>query len=320
MELTVIEIPEFQPVIKLSGIEKANTYAAIFAPFMINVKELSEKVGGINKENPTEIDSKIARDVRLQLVKNRTATGKKKDEAKASLLSEGSLIQNLHNVVVATSELIEAELTQIEKFAEIKEAERVKALHAERLEIMQPYIENYIGVDFGKMEQSQFDNIFEGAKLAHEQKIEAARLAEEKRLAEEAAARIEQERIRRENEALKAEAEAKEKQLAAERAENSAKLAAIEAANNAAREKAAKELKAANDAASELRAEQQRLAKIEADRIAAEKKAAKAPVKVKMKTAIDNLELTLPESQITEDIMTKFLGFKKWALSQIEAI
>ena len=318
-ELQVIEIPEFEPVLKLSGIAKAEVYAATFAPFMIAVKELSTKAEGINHNEPSALDAKIAREVRLALVKNRTATASKKDEAKASLLAESNLIQNLHNVVINTSQLIEADLTAIEKHAEIKEAARVKALHEERKEIMLPYIESYTGVDFGKMEQAQFDNIFEGAKLAHEAKIEAERLAEEKRLADEAAARIEQERIRKENEALKLEAEKKEKELAKERAEQAAKdakaAAELKAAKDAA-DKAAAELKAKQDAE---RAEQEKQAKLAAEKLAAEKKAAKAPVKEKMKTAIDNLLLDLPKTSITDEILSKFNGFKKWANDLIEA-
>lgn len=322
-EITVIEIPEFEPITRQSGLDKATQYAATFAPFMITIKELSAKAISLNHDNPTAVDAKIARDVRLALVKNRTATGNKKDESKAALLAESNLIQNLHNVVVNTSQLIEAELTSIEKHAEIKEAERVKALHLERSEIMQPYIENYIGVDFGKMDQQQFDNIFEGAKLAHEAKVEAARLAEEKRLADEAAAEIERARIRKENESLKAEAEAKEKALAAERAEHDKKLADIEAANKAARDKAAAELKAANDAAAkvqaELKAKKDAEDKAAAEKLAAEKKAAKAPVKEKMITAITGLELVLPNTSITPEILAKFSGFKKWALDLVDA-
>jgi hypothetical protein len=86
----------------------------------------------------------------------------------------------------------------------------------------------------------------------------------------------------------------------------------IETAASAA--KLAAELKAKQDAE---KAEAARLAKIEADRIAAEKKAAKAPVKEKLNVAVSALNLELPESEITPDIMAKFNGFKQWALSKI---
>ncbi len=334
MELQVIEIPEFLPLTKQSGIEKAQTYAATFAPFMITVKELSTKAATINKENPTLLDAKLAREVRLALVKNRTATGTQKDKDKAAILAESNLIQNLHNVVVNTSQLVEAELMEVEKFAERQEAARVSALKAERMELLLPYVEDANVFPLGTISEDAFNDLLTGSKLAHEAKIEAARLAEEKRIVEEKERLAEQARIKAENERLKLEAEEKEKSLAAERAEtarlakieadkNAEKLAKIEAANKAARDKAAAELKAANDAAAkyaaDLKAKQDAEAKVLADKIAAEKKAAKAPVKEKMRIAVSSLALVLPDSEITSDILSKFNGFKKWALDQIES-
>ncbi len=334
MQLQVIEIPEFLPLTKQSGIEKAQTYAATFAPFMITVKELSEKVATINKENPTPLDAKLAREVRLALVKNRTATGTQKDKDKAAALAESNLVQNLHNVVVNTSQIVEAELMEVEKFAERKEVASVAALKSERMELLTPYVEDANIYPLGTISEDAFNDLLTGSKLAYEAKVEAARAAEEKRIAEEKERLAEKARIKAENERLKLEAEEKEKSLAAERAEtarlakiesdkNAAKLAEIEAANKAARDKAAAELKAANNAAAkaaaDLKAKQDAEAKVLADKIAAEKKAAKAPVKEKMRIAVSSLALVLPDSEITGDILSKFNGFKKWALDQIES-
>lgn len=343
MELTTIEIPEeLLPVTQQSGIQKADYYAGKFAPYMVTVKELSAKVGAINHTEPTAVDAKLAREVRLALVKNRTATAKEKDDSKAALLAEGNLIQSLHNVVVSASQLIEADLTAVEKYAENKEKERIEALRSARVEQLAPYVVDANIFPVGTMTEDAFTELLTGSRLAHEARIEAEKEAEEKRIAEENARLEEQKRIREENERLKAEQAAadlalkKEREeaeaaLAAERAEQAAKLAAIEESNRLAREKAAKEqakaqaeLKAAQDEAA-------RLAKIEADRkaaaelaererIAAEKKAAKAPVKEKMRIAISSLAVILPDSDITPDILAKFNGFKTWALAQVEAL
>lgn len=110
----------------------------------------------------------------------------------------------------------------------------------------------------------------------------------------------------------KYEAEQQEK-AAKERAENEAKLKAI--ADEA--EKLQAELKRKQDAE---KAEADRKAKEFADKIAADKKAAKAPVKEKLKIAINGLSLTLPESELSGSITTKFVGFKSWALQQIESL
>jgi len=55
-------------------------------------------------------------------------------------------------------------------------------------------------------------------------------------------------------------------------------------------------------------------AKKEADKLA------KAPIKQKLKVALDALKLELPESDITADILSKFDGFKRWATSEIEKL
>lgn len=324
LELSVIEIPEFLPVTKQSGIEKAEHYAATFAPFMIAVKELSEKAAGINHKEPSVLDAKLAREVRLALVKNRTATATKKDESKAALLAESNLIQNLHNVVVNTSQLIEADLTSVEKYAENKEKERVEALRANRAEQLAEFVEDANIFPLGTMTEDAFTELLTGSRLAFEKRQEDARLAEERRVKEENDRLEEQKRIREENDRLKKEAEEKEKQLEAERKEQAAKLKAIEDANNAAREKAAAELRkqkeAADKLAAELKAKEDAEKKAAAEKLAAEKKAAKAPVKEKLQVAINGLVLVLPESEITADILAKFNGFKSWAVSQIETL
>jgi hypothetical protein len=348
-----ITLHEFEPLVKQSGLDKAENYAAIFAPFMIQLKQLGKNAAGINKENPTPVDAKLAREIRIAMAKNRTASEKKKDEAKAELLAEGNLIQGLYNVVAGASKLSEADMYAVEKFTENKEKERLAAIQSERVELLLPYAENANDMPLSTMTDEQFDTMLTGYKLQHQQVKEAAEKAEAERLAKIEADRIENERIRVDNERLKAEADAAAKALEAERAEaarlakaeqdkadaiakeNADKLSAIEAANKAARDKAAKEqadkdakaaaeLKAAQDAAAraaaELKAKQDADDKAAAEKLAAEKKAAKAPVKDKMKVAIDNLELVLPVSEITGDIMAKFTGFKTWALQQIESL
>jgi len=113
-------VQEFEPIVKQSGLDKAEQYAAVFAPFMITLKQLSDKTATINHNEPSVLDAKLAREVRLAMAKNRTASEKVKNDNKAALLAEGNLIQNLYNVIANTSKLSEAYLDGIEKFAEIK--------------------------------------------------------------------------------------------------------------------------------------------------------------------------------------------------------
>jgi len=342
LELSVIEIPEFLPVTKQSGIEKAEHYAATFAPFMITVKELSEKASGINHNEPSALDAKLAREVRLALVKNRTATATKKDESKAALLAESNLIQNLHNVVVNTSQLIEADLTAVEKYAENKEKERIEALRVNRAEQLSSFVEDANIFPLGTMTEDAFTELLTGSRLAFEKRQEDARLAEERRIKEENDRLEEQKRIREENDRLKKEAEEQQKELEAERKRQAEKLAAIEAENKKEREKAAAEQKkkdeaaatelrkqkeAADKLAAELKAKEAAEKKAAAEKLAAEKKSAKAPDKDKLKAVISlmptftAIDLKTNEAQIVADaIRDKFNGFKKWANELIETL
>lgn len=338
-ELSVIE---FEPIVKQSGLEKAELYAATFAPFMVTVKELSDKAATINKVEPSVLDAKLAREVRLAMVKNRTATGKQKDLSKATVLAEGNLIQNLHNVVINISTLVEADLEAVEKYAENKEKERKAALAVERAAMFEPYGTDLTGYNLGDMAENVFADLLESQKLLYEKRIADAAAAEAKRIADEKAELERQAALKAENERLKAEADKAAAELEAERKEtarlakieadkqaailkeNADKLAAIEASNKAAMDKAAAELKAATDAAAkaqaDLKAKQDAENKIAADKLAAENKAAKAPVKEKMNVSVSALVLVLPESEVTPDILAKFNGFKTWALSQIEKL
>ena len=346
-------VQEFEPIVKQSGLEKAEQYAAVFAPFMITLKQLSDKAVTINRDNPGVLDAKLACEIRKAMAKNRTASEKVKNDNKAALLAEGNLIQNLYNVIANTSKLTEADLDEVEKFAENKEKERKAALAIERAGQFTEYSTDLTGYDLGAMADNVFNDLLESQKLLHEKRIADAARLEAERIAAEKAELERQAALKAENERLKAEQEAAAKALEAERAETARvakveadkaaaalkaeqdkaaaekairdkKIAEIEAANKAARDKAAAELKASQEAAAkaqaELKSKQDAEVKAAAEKLAAEKAAAKLPVKQKMEAAITGLSLVLPESEITSDIMTKFQGFKIWALQQISQL
>lgn len=335
-ELTVLE---FEPIVKQSGLEKAEQYAAVFAPFMITLKQLSDKASTINHTEPSVLDAKLAREVRLAMAKNRTASEKVKDTNKASLLAEGNLIQNLYNVIANSSKLSEADLDAVEKFAENKEKERKAQLSIERAAMFTDFGTDLTGYDLGNMADNVFADLLESQKLLHEKRIADAARLEAERIADEKAELERQAALKAENERLKKEADEAAAKLEAERKEaarlvkleqdkadvlakeNAEKLAAIEADNKRVRDKAAAELKAANEAAAkvqvELQAKKAAEEKAIADKLAAEKKAAKAPVKEKLTIAINSLVLNIPDSEISAEITSKFNGFKSWALLQI---
>lgn len=342
MENLELTTQEFEPIVKQSGIEKAEIYAATFAPFMIKVKELSEKAASINKVNPSVLDAKLAREVRLAMVKNRTATGKKKDESKAILLAETNLIQNLHNIVINISTLAESELDAIEKYAENKEKERKIALSAERVSLLSPFLSDLTGYDLGGMSVDVFSDLLESQKLLFEQRKEAAAKLEAERIAAEKAEIERQAALKAENDRLKAEAELKEKELAEERAKADAERKAAELESKRIAEENTAKLQAEIDAKNKLEAElkakadAERKAAEEAKRkqdaelkakIEAEKKAAKAPDKEKIKSAIKSmpvfvvLELKTKDAQdVADSIREKYNGFISWANTLTESL
>jgi colicin import membrane protein len=328
---------------KQFGIEesKAAEIAAQFKPMLDKMVELETEYNEVIKL-PIETAGPVAKQLRLKYVKVRTGTEKIHKDQKAFYLSAGRFVDGWKNAQFFASQGIEARLEDIENHAANLEKARIAESQAMREQIISQYNVDTTGLKLGEMSQSVFDSFLLGTKTAYENRIEAERIAEEQRLAaiEAEKARIEAQRI--ENERLKAEAaereeaarkerEAASAALAAERAEaarlakiEADKLAAIEEANRKAREKAAAELKAEQDKAAkiaaELKARKDAEAKAEADRIAAEKKAAKAPVKEKLRVAVSSLTLHIPESEVSVDIMAKFNGFKQWALAQIESL
>lgn len=338
------EIVKIDP--KEFGIEesKAADIAAQFKPMLDKMVELETEYNQVIalpvESNQT---ARKAKDLRMKYVKVRTGTAEIHKQQKAFYLSAGRYVDGWKNAQLFASEGNERKLEDIEKFFENQEKEGIAKLQAEREEIILPYnVENISALNLGQMSDSVFENFLLGTKISLENKREAERLVEEKRLADLEVERIRQEEMRLENERLKKEADEKEKILAAQRAEaarvakesadalsaqvaESARLAKIEAEKQAAilksekdkADKLAAELQANKDA--ELKA-QKEAARVEAARVAAEKKAAKAPVKEKLKVAIETLTLVIPESEITPDIYSNFNGFKNWALQQIETL
>lgn len=196
------------------------------------------------------------------------------------------------------------------------ETDRIAKEQADAAQREQERIEREQAIENERLARIELEN--QKAIMAEQQeKAEKERLAilaataERDRLAE-----IE----RNEKEATLAKANAeREAQMAAEREELNKALAAeqVKAAQMAAQVQAQVEAQ---------KAETARLEKIESDRIAAEKKAAKAPDKIKLLIwvqdfNIDMVPCSTPEgTKVALDIETKFNAFKAWAKTQIQTL
>jgi len=245
---------------------------------------------------------------------------------KAFYLAGGRFVDAYKNKEVSVNEQMESKLTEIVKYEENQEAERIAALKKSRIIHLEPYGTDVQFIALDLMNAEQFDLLLEREKSAYEARIESARLAEVKRIADEKAEneRLKAERLaeadrleaqRLENIILKAEADkqakAQAKKDAQAKAEND-RLQNIADEQKAKADKLAKEIQNAKDA--EIKATQD--AKLEAEKLA------KAPIKKQLGVWVECFEIPLPkvDNETTLDIARKFASFKKWAKSEIEKL
>lgn len=341
-------------VVEQSGLEKTKgeLLLQMFTPYFKRMAEIELRINSLNKDNPSKEDSAKAKEIRTALMKEvRKPAERIKDEGKKTILVEGRLYDNLYGVINNTSKALEMKCEEIEKFQELQDLKKREERKLVRIEQLTPYVDDVSFFDLLNMEDSAFDSLLATQKAGREAILAKQKKDEEDRIAKEKADAEAREAQRLENEKLKAEAAEKEKALAEERAK-------VEAERKAAQEKADAERKAIEKKAAEekaiadakLKEAQAAQAKVEAElktkadaeakakkeaedkaaaeekaKLAAEKKAAKAPDKVKLTEMINNLQLAVvnlsPDSDaIYEQIAEKFIGFKKWALQQIESI
>lgn len=309
---------ELIAIVEKSGLEmtKGQRLLELFTPYFNKMAEIETKINSLNSTNPGAIDVKMAREIRLALKNNRVASEKIKEDAKAMILIEGRLIDNLNNIVKNTSKGLEIQCESIEKFAEIQEQKRKEERKAHRIEMLKPYEpeEGYFqsNYDLLNMGDDAFDNLLSGTKLNYEAKKEAERKAEAERIAREKAEAEERERMRQENERLKKEAIERERLAEIERKKQEKKLAEqkakAEAERKALEEKARKEAIERERLEKELqakkKAEEERLAKIEAEKKAKaleEKKLKMQPDKKKLESFAEFLKtINMPDVKSTE--------------------
>jgi colicin import membrane protein len=331
---------------ELKGIEKskAEQIKATFEPMAKMLSEFEQAYDQVIAESQEEITKEItqkAKRLRLDIGKVRIETGKIKDREKAEYLRASNAIQGVHNILVWAVAEKEEKLKEIENHFELQEQKRLEALQSERADNLSPYVEDAHERKLSDMDQDVWEAYFSTKKKEHEDRIEAEKKAEAERIAREKAEAKDRERLHKENERLKKEAETKAKadkieadkraKIEADRIvkekqeqEERDRLAKIEA------DKTASILKAAQDRQdtleSELKAKKEAERK-ENERIESERKAReKAPDKQKLLTFLNDLSIEVPSCQsddaklIARDINEKFIGFKKWAKTEIEKL
>ena len=339
---------------------KAKEIESMFTPMLTKMVELEDQYNYI-LTLPVEPETcQMAKDLRLAYVKTRTGTEKIHKDLKAFYLSGGRFVDAFKNTQAFASGEKEKNLKAIEDHFENMERERLEKLRLDRLEMIKPYTD-IEPLALGHMEQTVFDNLLAGFKVAYEVRIAAEKKAEEDRIAKEKADAEQRELQQLENIRLQKEAKKREAQITAEREqvrkenEERDRLAEIERKKQAEilrkqkeesdrkevelrkkvdnerkeRERLAKELQDKKEA--DEKAKRDLLKKLEAEKkakIAEEKKAAKAPDKVKLTKWVESMlisplpaeKLSKESIDIANDIFIKFDAFKVWAKTQIDLL
>lgn len=252
--LVKIEPAQLDEVVNNSGlaIQEATEIKAAYLPFLSQLADIQSNAKIIDFENPGENDELNARSMRLATVRIRTGAEKQKDDRKKMYLLRGNMEQASFNLIATACKMTEEIFMQVEKAREIAERARKEQLRQERIALISPFVEDTNTFMLGEMTDTAFQTLLAGAKSQYYEKLEAAKKAEEERIAKEKAEAEERERIRLDNIRLQKEAEEREKQMAAERekARKAQELkdkqiaqerAAAEAARKAAEEKNRKE-------------------------------------------------------------------------------
>jgi hypothetical protein len=211
METLIIktENQELDKVISESGLvlTEAEEIKQSYLPFFNQLAEIKEEAKKINFENPSMLDEKIARELRLRTVKVRTGSEEVKDNRKKIHMLKANVEQTSWNLIKSTCQLDEELFAQIEKKREREEAARKAALKIEREAELKQYEVDFEFVDLANMPEESYLKFLESTKIAQAQRIEAERIEKEERQAKEKAEAEERERIKAENERLKKETE-----------------------------------------------------------------------------------------------------------------
>ncbi len=226
-----IESTALDTVITESGLilSEAEEIKQSYLPFFVRMGEIKELAKKINFENPTDLDEKIARELRLKTRDVRTDSEKVKVDRKKFHMLKADVEQSSWNLIKTTCLLDEENFAQVEKARERAEALRKANLKVERLEILNEYTDQANIYPLGEMEQSSFDDLINGFKLAKQAKIEADAKSEKERLEAIEIEKKRQAEIALENEKLKAEAIEKDRLAEIERKKAEAEKEKIEA-------------------------------------------------------------------------------------------
>jgi len=325
-KLAVVLPDEVAVLAQNVSVEKRDEVLSVITHVFNGIEKMRSQLDAIKVEDENDTTAmKLCKEVRLAVRKTRLVAEDKIDIKRADVQQKMAGFKTEDSLWLKVKQIVQIMTKEIEANAKWKEDTRIRfeAEQAERKvqkRILQvsTYSDTMPRSEFENMSDLSFELFIEGLERQHKEKIEAERKAEEERVARKEAERLEQERIKAENERLKQEAELKEKQLAQERAkadaereEAASKLIAEQEANRIVIQKAQEEkakleaeLKAKADA--ELKAKQDAELKLIAEQKTkelADMQAKNAPDKEKLKELATKIrEINIPVLRSVEAI------------------
>lgn len=277
-KLTVVLPQEVEQLAQNVSIEKRNEVQSVLNRVFNGVSKMREQLDSIIViDENDKVNMKLANTIRLGVRQERLDAEKefdsKRGEVQQAMLSfktEDALWLKAKQTMQILTKEIEENAKWKENTKERIEAEKKELEIQSRILKIQKFNPELERSEFENMGDETFNVFLSGIEKAYNDRIEAERKAEEKRLADIAAEKAEQERIRKENEVLRQRAIDQEKKAEAERKANEEKLQKIEAENNRIRleneakaKAAADKVKAENE--KELAIEKAKAAKLQAE-------------------------------------------------------
>src|SRR3990167_3076074 len=115
VEVTVPQ--ELTIILSQSGLElsESEKIKQSYLPYFTQMAEIKEQAKKINFDNPTDLDEKIARELRLKTAKIRTTSETLKDERKRVHLLKGNIEQSTWNLIRDTCKMEEEIFNNVEK-------------------------------------------------------------------------------------------------------------------------------------------------------------------------------------------------------------
>ncbi len=192
-ELVSFDAPE------LSVIEesKAKQIKATFEPMAKMLSEFEDQYNNLISESQSGITKEItvkAKRLRLDIGKVRIDTEKIRKEQKEEYLRAGKAIDGVSNILKWAVSDKENKLKEIEDYFDVIEQKRIEDLQKSRVEELSKYVEDAHERSLSSMEEDVWQAYLATKKKEHDDRVEAEKQAELKRIEDERLDNVERSR------------------------------------------------------------------------------------------------------------------------------